>query len=710
MSAVDFGHLHPAVQYHIVNTLGWKELRPLQEAAIRPLLRGDDALLIAPTAGGKTEAAMLPLLSRMATDNWSGLSVVYVCPLRALLNNLEPRLTDMAGWLGRRVALWHGDVADSVKKRLAANPPDILLTTPESLEAMLISGRVDQSWAFGSLRAAVVDELHAFAGDDRGWHLLGILSRLTRLAGHPVQRIGLSATIGNPDSLLDWLSDDAASPRMVVNPPTDGGPPTEIQLDHPGSLKNAAIVISRLYQGSKRLVFCDSRAQAEQLAVALRGYGVQTWVSHSSLSADTRRQAETAFSTATNCVIVATSTLELGVDIGDLDHVIQIDAPSTVASFLQRLGRTGRRPGSPRNALFLTTRPETLWMAAALLLLWQRGYVESVIPPVLPRHIVAQQLLGLVLQERRLLRAEMFGWLGGLANVPGANDVLTYLIGEGFLADEAGLVSLGPRAEQEFGRRFFRDLTSAFTSDPALTAIWGRDVLGELPALTLTTRPVGGPPVVLLGGRSWVVRHVDWRTRRVYVEPSESAGLTRWNSGGRALSHVLARAHHDVLAGHDPKVGLSRRASGGLAELRAKYNFVEQSEGFHTYLVRQEPDPPTWWTFAGSAANSALASGLPDLADPANTVGGLRLRLRQSVSLGQLRAALDARRAQLVTAEADVDEQAVGALKFSAAIPRELACQTVRRRLTNSAAVVNTVDATIRGSAILQAPDVRGER
>jgi len=109
------------------------------------------------------------------------------------------------------------------------------------------------------------------------------------------------------------------------------------------------------------------------LAVALRGYGVQTWVSHSSLSADTRRQAETAFSTATNCVIVATSTLELGVDIGDLDHVIQIDAPSTVASFLQRLGRTGRRPGSPRNALFLTTRPETLWMAAALLLLWQRA-------------------------------------------------------------------------------------------------------------------------------------------------------------------------------------------------------------------------------------------------------------------------------------------------------------------------------------------------
>ena len=707
MSSDDFGRLHSAVQYHVVNTLGWQELRPLQGAAIRPLLRGDDALLIAPTAGGKTEAAMLPLLSRMAAENWRGLSVVYVCPMRALLNNLEPRLTAMAGWLGRRVALWHGDVADSVKQRLVADPPDVLLTTPESLEAMLISGRVDHSWAFANLRAAVVDELHAFAGDDRGWHLLGVLSRLTRLAGHPIQRIGLSATIGNPEPLLDWLADSSASRRTVVSPPADSGPPAEIELDHPGSLQNAAIVISRLYQGSKRLVFCDSRAQAEQLAVALRGYGVQTYVSHSSLSADTRRQAETAFTTATNCVIVATSTLELGVDIGNLDHVIQIDAPRTVASFLQRLGRTGRRPGSVRNALFLTTRPQTLWLAAALLLLWQRGYVEPVKPPVLPRHIVAQQLLGLIIQERRLVRADMLAWLGGLANVPGADEVQAYLVDEGFLAEDAGLVSIGPRAEREFGRRFFRELTSAFTSDPVLTATWGREVLGELPALALAARPADGPPVVLLGGRSWIVRHVDWRNRRVNVEPSESRGSTRWNSGGRAMSHVLARAHHDVLAGQRLQVGLSRRARAGLADLRVKYNFVEQGEGFNTCLVRQEPDPQVWWTFAGFAANSALVSGLPDLIDSA--VGDLCLQLRPDASPAQLRAVLRERRDQLVTTAPAIDEKAVDGLKFSAAIPRKLAVETVSQRLTDREAVLETVDAPIRNVAILPVPEGDGE-
>jgi ATP-dependent Lhr-like helicase len=189
----------------MVNTLGWPGLRPLQEAAVEPLLAGRDALLLAPTAGGKTEAAVFPLLSRMASDGWTGLSVLYVCPLRALLNNLEPRLSSYAAWLGRRAALWHGDTGAGARQRLLMDPADLLLTTPESLEAMLVSTKVTPRALFAGLRAVVIDEVHAFAGDDRGWHLLAVLERLSRLAGRPVQRVGLSATIGNPPELLEWL-------------------------------------------------------------------------------------------------------------------------------------------------------------------------------------------------------------------------------------------------------------------------------------------------------------------------------------------------------------------------------------------------------------------------------------------------------------------------------------------------------------------------
>ena len=237
----------------------------------------------------------------------------------------------------------------------------------------------------------VVDEVHAFAGDDRGWHLLAVLERVARLAGRPLQRVGLSATVGNADALLEWLQGSGGGSRSasVVNPAGISGAGPKITLDYVGSTANAAKIISSLHQGEKRLVFAETRAAVEDVAVHLRGLGVETFVSHSSLAAGERRRAEQAFAEARDCVIVSTSTLELGIDVGDLDRVIQVGAPQTVASFLQRLGRAGRRAGTARNMLFLAMNDEELVVAAALLLLWSQGYVEPVLPPPAPRHILA---------------------------------------------------------------------------------------------------------------------------------------------------------------------------------------------------------------------------------------------------------------------------------------------------------------------------------
>ncbi|MFD6811873.1 DEAD/DEAH box helicase, partial [Streptomyces anthocyanicus] len=410
--------LDPVVLHHIVNTLGWPDLRPLQKAAVHPLMDGEDAILLAPTAGGKTEAATFPMLSAMREKHWTGTSVLYLAPLKALLNNLVHRVDSYAQWLGRRAALWHGDTPESVRRRIRTESPDFLLTTPESLEAMLISVKTDHTHMLGRVRAVVVDEVHAFAGDDRGWHLLAVLERLERLAGQRIQRIGLSATVGNPDTLLTWLQGASPADRAgrVVAPgvtlpasataATDAEdlprPAGEVELDYVGSLANAAKVISALHKGEKRLVFCDSRKQVEEFGAALRARDVTVFLSHASLSTEERARSEQAFAEARDCVIVSTSTLELGIDVGDLDRVIQIDSPSTVASFLQRIGRTGRRTGTSRNCLFLATRPDALLQAAGLLTLWSRGWVEPVTPPPSPRHLVAQQLLAVTLQEHRL--------------------------------------------------------------------------------------------------------------------------------------------------------------------------------------------------------------------------------------------------------------------------------------------------------------------
>ena len=215
------------VQHHVVNTLQWPGLRPLQNDAVKPVLDGVDCLLLAPTAGGKTEAATFPLLSRMTAEGWTGIPVLYVCPLRALLNNLQPRIQDYAAWVGRSAALWHGDTGQGARRRILRERPDVLLTTPESLESMLVSATIDSTQVFADLRVVVVDEVHAFAGDDRGWHLLHIMERLAQLAGRPLQRIGLSATVGNPDDLLGWLQGATSGrPRAVVSPPRPRLPAT----------------------------------------------------------------------------------------------------------------------------------------------------------------------------------------------------------------------------------------------------------------------------------------------------------------------------------------------------------------------------------------------------------------------------------------------------------------------------------------------------
>ncbi|EHR59554.1 DEAD/DEAH box helicase [Saccharomonospora cyanea] len=691
--------LHPAVVHHVVNTLGWRSLRPLQRQAVDPVMDGHDALLLAPTAGGKTEAACFPVLSAMERHGWTGLSVLYVCPLKALLNNLLPRLRDYAAWLGRRVELWHGDVTAAARRRILADPPDVLLTTPESVEAMLVSANVDHKRQFGDLRAIVVDEVHAFAGDDRGWHLLAVLERLTVLVQRPIQRIGLSATVGNPEHLLAWLQGAGkdSRPATVVAPGVAATPNRaqdgDIELDYVGSVDNAATVISTLHRGEKRLVFCDSRRLVEQLGAALRMRGVTTFLSHASLSVDERRRAEAAFAEARDCVIVSTSTLELGIDVGDLDRVIQLDAPTTVASFLQRLGRTGRRPGSVRNCLFLALSQRALLWAAALLELWGRGYVEPVEAPPEPRHIVAQQVLALCLQEHTVGSRLWTGAWNGLAPFDsGAEPMVRHLIEQGYLDRDGELLFIGPEAERRFGRRNFMDMTAVFTAPPQFTVLAGRQEIGQTDPALLTER-VEGPRVLLLGGRSWKVTWIDWKRRRCFVEETDLRGKARWHSPGtEGRGHALARAARDVLLGATPPVKLTQRATRTLAALREEWGPTVALDGLVVTRTGGAEADVRWWTWAGRKANATLAASLGAVID--GRFDDLSIRLRDDLTPRMWRAATAGVPDRLCLPE--VDERALAGLKFSAALPPRLATATLAARLADLDAAAQVLAEPVR--------------
>ncbi|MGJ6979251.1 DEAD/DEAH box helicase [Aestuariimicrobium soli] len=687
-----FDRLTPSLQHHIVNDLGWGTLRALQEQAVEPLLAGHDALLLAPTAGGKTEAALFPLLTRMSGENWRGTSVLYITPLKALVNNLQVRAERYTGWLGRTSAVRHGDTTAGQRKRRLLDHPDVLLTTPESIEAMLISTTTDPRAIFSGVQAVVIDEIHAFAGDDRGWHLLGVLQRLEDLVGHPLQRVGLSATVGNAEWLLGWLQGnnrDAGVPGVLVNPAvTAGGPAPDVQLDFVGSLANAATVIASLHQGEKRLVSCESRRQVEELAERLGGLGVTTFVSHSSVSPDDRRRAEEAFAQERDCVIVATSTLELGIDVGDLDRVVQIGSTPTVASLLQRLGRTGRRLGTVRNMLVLGIKDDDFLRAAGIALLWGEGYVEPLVPPPEPLHIVAQQALGITIQQRTIGQAELVARLQGLGWVDDAlvARIVRGLEELGHLDRDRDLLFIGPTAEGRYGRTYFRDLMAAFTAPPQFLVLHGRADIGYLEPLTLL-REVEGPRFITLGGRPCRVTHVDWTRRRCHVEPADHGGVVRWQNSLPMDSPQLCYSMRRVLLGVDPVgVRLSQRAAAALARLREQR--ADEVDATSTRVVQRESDA-RWWNRAGGRRNLVLATALarvnPELMDGKTSFGDAWIGLRAGTTMFMVQEALVLARlefgAEFESLPIDIDDDALMGLKFSDLLPDVLARWELERRL-----------------------------
>lgn len=677
-----FNALHPALQHHIVNSLGWRELRPFQEAVIPSILAGQHLIILAPTAGGKTEAALFPVLSRMLSEGWTGLSVLYICPIKALLNNLDVRLQRYCSLLGRRSALWHGDVKTNARRQILRDPPDCLLTTPESLEVMLVSPSVDARHFFHKLQVVIIDEIHAFASDDRGWHLLAVLERIVRLAGRELQRLGLSATVGNPETLVVWLAGSCTRECNVFLPPDHPGS-AEVKLDYVGSLQNAAVVISRLHRGEKRLVFVDSRARAEQFAQELRQLKVTTFVTHSSLSQEQRHAAEEAFISRDDCVIVATSVLELGIDVGNLDRVIQIDSPPTVSSFLQRMGRTGRRPGTIRNCLFLATKDEMLVQAASLIDLWSTGYIEPIAPPAKPWHILAQQLMALALQEHGIGRKD---WLRWIRQVPAfsrmpmkeIDRLVQWMLQRQILWDDQGILWLGRGGEETYGRRNFLELFSVFISPPLFSVRHGRQELGFVDEMTFLGKS-DGPRVLLLGGRAWRVHHIDWRRRVAYVEATDTQGRSRWKGEGPGLGLRLCQSIQHLLAGSDDREIWSRRARQQIEEVRSKFIWLD-TDG--TVVVLEKNREAQWWTFAGTRANATLAYELSQATKSRVTHDSFTVTFESHLSSNTIEQVLGELRARDVGEMGlSVDEEAIEGLKFSVCLPHDLALDMLRIRL-----------------------------
>ncbi len=424
-----FDHYAPFVQEYIYRN-GWESLRAIQVAAAEVIFRTDDNLLLtASTASGKTEAAFFPIITLFSEDPPSSVGCIYIGPLKALINDQFLRLNDLCEEADIPVWHWHGDVAQSHKERLMKRPSGILQITPESLEAMLLHKHAAIPKLFGDLRFVVIDEVHSLLRGDRGGQTLCLIERLSRLAGVNPRRIGLSATMGDPERTGEFLS--LGTGRKTIIPRIEAkGVKWRLSMEHfyvkdiqaagdrtdiealpvleektdqaPDNADPGLGYIFEHTRGKKCLLFVNSREECETVTTTLRQYCERSrepdrfLIHHGNLSASYRETAEEIMKDESQYLTtVTTATLELGIDIGRLERAFQIDAPWTVSSFLQRMGRTGRRELPPEmwfvmredepeaRAMLPATIPWKLLQGIALVQLYlEERWVE---PPRLDR-------------------------------------------------------------------------------------------------------------------------------------------------------------------------------------------------------------------------------------------------------------------------------------------------------------------------------------
>lgn len=606
-----FARFPPRLQEAIVSRLGWTSLRPVQELAGEAILDGKNAVVLAPTAGGKTEASIFPAIANLVEKQPEGVGVIYIAPIKALLNNQEDRLGTYAEMVGLRRFVWHGDVADNQKRKFVQEPAEILMTTPESLEVMLVSQRSPVPKLFSDLRMVIIDEVHAMAGTDRGAHLMSVLERLLVVTENDVQRIGLSATVGNPEEILRWLKGTSKREGVVVDPPKVPAK-RELRVSLHGGVAAVAAEAAARAAGKKSLFFCQSRALTEAVADRMRGRGTDVFVHHSSVSVEERRAAEERFNHGADACICCTSTLELGIDVGDLDLVLQANAPSSVSSFLQRMGRTGRRAGTTANTTFLCDDPDAALQAVALVELAREGWVERV--PVQNRcwPVLVHQLLAMTLQWGAISAERCWEHLSRVPDFSGISkdefgQVVEHMKQEDYLFESGGLLSMGQRAERVFGRKNFMELYAVFSSPVLYRVVTsaGRE-LGSLEQ-GFVDRLVEQMSSFLLAGRAWTVDRVNHEDRIVTVRDAPAGVKPSW--GGyipSMLGFEVCQRIKQLLVSDAEYPYVDEPTTRHLQEHRADLGDLLRHTGA---AVQVEPGVARWWSFAGGRINHTLKYG-----------------------------------------------------------------------------------------------------
>ncbi len=566
-----FGRMPPFVRERI-HAEGWTSWRGVQEDSFRVLFDGDSHLLVsAGTSSGKTEAAMLPVISSLHDDPPDGIGALYIGPTKALIDDQFARMDRFLRDSGIEVAGWHGDVPQSVKDRMRDAPRGILQITPESLQGLVCGGRAQLRRMFSSLRFVVIDEVHAFMASDRGLQLLCELDTVERVAGCSPRRIGLSATISDMASARAWLR--AGTSRDVAAVSSPGDTSGRVGIKHftiPAADEERRMPVRDFYAELFRLtdpysciVFTNSRSSAERTTRSLAAFSAAKGspnpvrIHHGSISGTLRREAERDLKSEGGSTVVATSTLEMGVDVGGLDRVVQIGAPYTCSSMLQRMGRTGRR-GGRREMIVMCVDDLSKWSpsppgvsldlvraVAVADLAVSEGWSEPVRPNPMPFGLLYHQMMAYLkgsdhdVRWPELRDAMLSMWAFRNMSPDEVLELARHLLGLGHLQRmEDGTLLIGLKAEPVVNSRSFAAVfeTAAETEIRSKGAVVG----------TVQKAPKAGARVCL-AGKVWEITKAGdgWAEAKEVQDGAEDG---RWESSPPEMDGRVAARMRDILA------------------------------------------------------------------------------------------------------------------------------------------------------------------
>jgi ATP-dependent Lhr-like helicase len=615
--------LNDRMKGFLIYRLDWKFLNPIQDIAIPTIQKKNDTLVIAPTASGKTEAVLIPIFDDIISNNLDPLSVIYVSPLKALINDMNDRIENWCDYFNLEVTKWHGDVNPSKKHAFLKKPSDFLLITPESLEVIFMNKSLaEKRKIFQNVKYIIIDEIHYFVESDRGTQLNSLLNRIRHFSEHPFTSVGLSATVGNPELVSKWLNPD--KPATIVADPSKR--PFQFKVLC-GSELNICNVLSK-YRNKKILIFVHSRKDAEKyyniLKRTLKLKNI--YVHHSSIDKELREESEKKFKYFKDGFMISTSTLELGIDIGNIDIVVQIHPPHNVSSFLQRIGRSRRKLNKhkkineQRTIIFYDNERYTyadILISLAEISLIREGHIEDIKIPEKPKDIYFHQILSTIFEHGRIKPETLFkslenSFVFSKMDKKDFKAIIETMVEKGYVDNKDDNLSLGYNFEKKYGKRNFLDFYSVFCPNYEFKVKEGVKNIGALDSSFVILFLKEGESFIL-GGAPWTVKEIDHKrfTVKVIKDGQKKGDIPKWYSEGGILDYLITRRIYNILLGrYDDEIlkyfdEYAQKLVPEFVESACEAGF---KDGIIPVEFISEEHKVYIYTFAGMKANALLST------------------------------------------------------------------------------------------------------